>query len=234
MESHPAPAGARLTRCVARMGPCHAPAAPDPSGAADITASGLISRPAAASRFLSNLCAGGSSVLAAGQEERPAGLLCGAAAPACLALISPGEGPKIPARAPGELRAPLTVPRSEWLVPFLLVPQETQIVPKEITALALLALHGAPPVSPCLVLGARSSPTAQRWMQSSDRDAPCATTIPVILGHIPGSGVTQLSPGSPPGSRCSAPHSHSGLAENNPRQSCSLDPAGKHPGNAKG
>lgn len=100
MESHPAPAGTRLTRCVARMGPVPRSRCPRSIGGGDITASGLISRPAAVSRFLSNLCAGGSSALAAGQEERPAGLLCGAAAPACLALVSPGSGtPKIPARA---------------------------------------------------------------------------------------------------------------------------------------
>lgn len=138
-----------------------------------------------------SLRAGGSSALAAGQEERPAGRLCGAAAPACLALASPGSGPpKTPARAPGGLRAPRTLPAPcLGLVPLLLVPQETHIILKEITALALPAPHGAPPappVSPWLILGAKSSAAAPCWERSSDTDAPCATTIPVVLGHIPG------------------------------------------------
>lgn len=45
-----------------------------------------------------------------------------------------------------------------------------------------------PPVSPWLILGARSSPASQFWMWISDRDTPCATRA---------FRVTQLFPGLP-------------------------------------
>lgn len=187
MESHPAPAGARLTRRVARTGPCHAPAAPHPSGAADITASGLISRPAAASRFLSNLCARGRA------GKAPSWALVQSRSPRVSGPRPSGSwATKIPARAPGGLRAPRTLPAPCLHHPSLGMPV---VGPFPVCATGNPGMAHrsqrnhptpAPPVSPWVMLGASSSPTARCWTRSSDRDAPCATTVPVTSGRTPG------------------------------------------------
>lgn len=190
MESHPAPAGARLTRRVARTGPCHAPAAPHPSGAADITASGLISRPAAASRFLSNLCARGRA------GKAPSWALVRSRSPRVSGpRLSGSWATKIPARAPGGLRGP---PHPACTLPAPSLARDAgggslsclcHKKPRNGTSFPKKSPHGAPPappVSPWVMLGARSSPTARCWTRSSDRDAPCATTVPVTSGRTPG------------------------------------------------
>lgn len=169
-------------------GPCHAPAAPDPSGAADITASGLISRPAAASRFLSNLCAGKapSWALVRGRSprvsgSRPTGLW------ATRSPKNPSEGPR---GAPSPLH-----PRSGCRAGSLpVLPQEHHVIAKGITALGLPARHGALQFHPGLYWepGALQHPSSGCGSVTG--------TLPVPPGHF---GSLSFSRDSPPLSGCS-------------------------------
>lgn len=196
-------AGARWTRCVARMGPVPRSRCPRSIRGGDITASGLISRPAAVSRFLSNLCARSRA------GRAPSWALVWGRSPRV-------SGPRLTTpRAPKSQRGPpgSSEPPSGSL--SCLCHGKPKSFPKE-------SPQGAPPALP-----------VSYW-------EPGALLQPgrSLCHHHPGHF------GPHPGLRCHPAFRQAlrqqlltptqGWLKITPRQSCSPDPAEKHPGNAKG
>lgn len=251
--------------------PC-SPCPPSIGGLADVTASGLISRPAAASRFLSNLCMVGRLLSARGQAGKAIqlGSRAGLQPPVCLAVTPLGCGsPVPPASQRGHWRALVLLHPAcplphlgAWgcwcTVPFLFVRQETQQwhnIQYEITAMGLLAPHrvwGSPPspASPLagLVLGARSSATAQCWMWTSVSATPVALVLPMHSMSLPpwlfwAASWAEMSPAPaaagwgagtprwPLGAHSAAPYNYVGLAKNSPaaepQPGCCRETSGK-------
>ena len=184
--------------------PC-SPCPPSIGAPADITASGLISHPAAASRFLSNLCAAGQLLSARGQAGKAVqlGFHVGLQPPRVwpsphwaaghpLPQHPGGSGPPIPCLPPPSLRCsgmPAHVPLPVYATGNPAVAHHSV---RNHHAAAPGTPRGpgspaspAPQVSPCslarVTLGARSSAAAQCWMQTSVPATPVALVLPMHL-----------------------------------------------------